>query len=251
MTGHAKGTIGVVLVDDHRLLRDGLREILSAEDDIEVVAEGSSAAEAVSLAAKFQSDILLLAAEVSSISPISTIRQITEVSPPTRVVVLSAHSNKYLVPSMAAGAAAYLSKDIGGCELCAEIRLVARDSRMLFAARVPRMAVLDQENPAPAATVLTERETEILRLVGTAMSNSQIATKLYISEATVKRHLTNIFSKLKARSRLDAMNRAIALGILEGFESRPAPRVIGREPIWLRSGLDGSTPLGPSGRSSY
>ncbi len=213
--------IRIVLIDDRRLFREGLRGILSAEDDLEVVVEGGSGAEAVGLAAQYQPDILLLDVRTSGMSPVVTIRQVTKVSPATRIVVLSMHSDTDLILSLvAAGAAAYLSKDIGGSELCCELRSVAADSRT-FAARVPRNVLAGGENVMRSATALTDREIEILCLVSMAMSNSQIAMKLYVSEATVKRHLTNIFTKLKARSRLDAVNRAIALGMLEGPERRP------------------------------
>jgi DNA-binding NarL/FixJ family response regulator len=219
MTRDLNGKIRIVLIDDHRLFREGLRGILTAEDDLDVVVEGGSGAEAVGLAAQYQPDILLLDVKTSRMSPVMTIRQVIKVSPSTRVVVLSVHSDNNLILSLvAAGAAAYLSQDIGGRELCSELRSAAADSRM-FAARFSRNIISDGEN-ARSATVLTNREIEILRLVSMAMSNSQIAIRLYVSEATVKRHLTNIFTKLKARSRLDAVNRAIALGMLEGPESR-------------------------------
>jgi DNA-binding NarL/FixJ family response regulator len=220
MTRDLNGKIRIVLIDDHRLFREGLRGILSAEDDLDVVVEGGTGAEAVGLAAQYQPDILLLDVQMSRMSPVMTIRQVIKASPSTRVVVLSMHSDNDLILSLvAAGAAAYLSQDIGGRELCSELRSAAADSRM-FAARFARDIIPNGENVTRSATVLTNREIEILRLVSMAMSNSQIAIRLYVSEATVKRHLTNIFTKLKARSRLDAVNRAIALGMLEGPESR-------------------------------
>lgn len=220
MTRDLNGKIRIVLVDDHRLFREGVRGILSAEDDLEVLVEGESGEEAVGLAAQYQPDILLLGVQMSCMSPVMTIRQVAKVSPSTRIVVLSMHSDNDLILSLVAGAAAYLSKNIGGRELCSDLRSVAADSRM-FAARVPRNIAPDDEHVMRSAMALTDREIEILRLVSIAMSNSQIAIELYVSEATVKRHLTNIFTKLKARSRLDAVNRASALGILEGPVGRP------------------------------
>lgn len=221
MTYDLNNKIRIVLVDNHRLFREGVRGILSAEHDLEVLVEGESGAEAVGLAAQYQPDILLLDVRTSDISPVMTIRLVGKVSPSTRIVVLSMHSDSGLILSLvAAGAAAYLSKDIGGHDLCSTLRSVAAGSR-IFAARVPHDLLSDGEKIMQNATVLTDREIEILQLVSIAMSNSQIALKLYVSEATVKRHLTNIFTKLKARSRLDAVNRAIALGLLERPESRP------------------------------
>lgn len=216
----APNKIRIVLVDDHRLFREGIRGILSAEDDLEVVVDGGSGAEAIGLAAQYQPDILLLDVQMSGMSPVMTVRQIAKVSPLTRTVVLSLHShNDLILGLLSAGAAAYLSKNIGARELCSELRLIAADSRM-FAARMPRNVTPGDETVMRSAMALTDREIEILRLVSRAMSNSQIAIELYLSEATVKRHLTNTFAKLKARSRLDAVNRAIALGVLEGPDSR-------------------------------
>ncbi len=212
--------IRIVFVDDHRLFREGVRGILSAEDDLEVLVDGGCGAETVGLAAQYQPDILLLDVQMSGMSPVMTIRQVTKVAPSTRIVILSMFcDNDLLVSLVDAGAAAYLSKNIGGHELCSELRSVAADNQM-FAARFPRNVVPGNRQIVRSATALTDREIEILGLVRMALSNSQIATKLFVSEATVKRHLTNIFIKLKARSRLDAVNRAVALGILEAVESR-------------------------------
>ncbi|WP_371476533.1 LuxR C-terminal-related transcriptional regulator [Kitasatospora sp. NBC_00315] len=207
--------IRVALVDDHRLFRDGLRSILSAEDDFRVVAEGVPD-EAVDLAAHCRPDIILMDVHRTSISPVATIRRILSDTPETRVVVLSGMADNALILSLAnAGAAAYLTKNIGGRELCSELRQVASDSRM-FALRMPRTAVTPPGyGSGMFQAVLTDRELEILRLVSVAMTNSQIATKLFVSEATVKRHLTNIFAKLAARSRLEAVNRGTALGLLQ------------------------------------
>ncbi|MDL4818690.1 response regulator [Actinomadura opuntiae] len=211
--------ITIVLVDDHRLFREGVREILSATADLEVVAEGRSGADAVHLAARYRPDILLLDVRMPGMSPVLTIRQVARVSPATRTVVLSMHSDNDLVLSLvAAGAAAYLSKDIGGGELCDDLRSVVADGQV-FTARLQRTGGHTAEALRPSVA-LTDREIEVLRLVSMALSNSQIAMKLCVSEATVKRHLTNAFTKLKARSRLDAVNRAIALGMLAGPENR-------------------------------
>jgi len=219
MTIEPKGDIRIVLVDDHRLFREGVRVILSVERDLRVVAEGG-AGEAVGMVAEHHPDILLLGVQRPGSAPVMTIRQVTRVSPATQVVILSTHSDNDLILSLVtAGAAAYLSKNIGGQELRSELRLAACNSRM-FTVRVPRARMAGPQVPVRPLVALTDRETEILRLVSQAMTNSQIATKLFVSEATVKRHLTNVFTKFKARSRLDAVNRAFALGLLDGHEGR-------------------------------
>jgi DNA-binding NarL/FixJ family response regulator len=207
--------ITVSLVAESRLFRDGVRAIISArEQAFDVVAEGSSGPEAVLSSARWKPDVLLLDVPMSGMSPVMTIREVTKVSRTTRIVVLSMHLDNDLIVSLAtAGAAAYLSKDLGACELCAQLRSIASEAGT-FTLRLPRD--LDSPEPTVAApiTSLTDREIEVLRLVSLAMSNSEIAHRLYVSEATVKRHLTNAFTKLKARSRLDAVNRAVALGVL-------------------------------------
>ncbi|NKZ08787.1 response regulator [Actinomadura latina] len=214
MTRDLNRKIRIVLVDDHRLFREGVREILSATGDLEVLAEGGSCAEAVELAAEHRPDILLLDVHMPGMSPVMTVRRVAEVAPATRIVVLSTRSdNDLMLNLVAAGAAGYLSKNIGGYELCSDLRSLAADG-MMFAARVQRN--IGGDDAVRSAVALTDREIEVLRLVSKAMSNSQIAMNLCVSEATVKRHLTNAFTKLKARSRLDAVNRAIVLGMLEG-----------------------------------
>ncbi|MGW0856750.1 LuxR C-terminal-related transcriptional regulator [Streptomyces sp. NPDC002690] len=214
--------IRVALVDAHRLFRDGLRSILSAEDDFRVVAEGVPD-EAVDLAAHCRPDVIVMDVHRASISPVATIRQILGATPDTRVVVLSGMADNALILNLAnAGAAAYLTKNIGSRELCSELRQVVSDSRM-FALRMPRTAVIPPGCGGGLCQAdLTGRELEILRLVSVAMTNSQIATKLFVSEATVKRHLTNVFAKLTVRSRLEAVNRGKALGLLEHYDWQAA-----------------------------
>nr|WSY54829.1 response regulator transcription factor [Streptomyces sp. NBC_00886] len=218
-TREANNAVEIVVIDDHRLFREGIRGLLSAEDGLQVLAEGE-VRDAVELAGLHRPGIMLLGMQKSDPSPVMTIREIAKVSPDTQVVGLSTHTDNDLIPSLvSAGAAAYLSKNIGARELCTELRLVAGNSRM-FAILVPRRPGAIDQDVIRSTAALTDREIEILGLVSLAMTNSQIATKLFVSEATVKRHLTNVFAKVKARSRLDAVNRAIALGLLDGPQGR-------------------------------
>ncbi len=202
----------IVVADDHTLFRQGLVEILSHEPDFDLVGDGASGPDAVLLAEEHQPAVCLLDVEMPGEGPVATIRSIRAVSPATRVVVLSMHASIDLVQELtSSGASAYLSKNVGREELCAGIRSVIADGHMVMW-YVPRQAM-----PAPAeagATKLTDRELEILKLVSGALSNAQIAAELFVSEATVKRHLTRMYAKLHARSRLDAVHRAVALGLL-------------------------------------
>ncbi|GAB4588369.1 response regulator transcription factor [Nocardia sp. IFM 10818] len=202
----------IVIADDHTLFRQGVCQILSAEPDFEMVGEGSTGTEAVELTAEHQPEVLLLDVEMPGDGAVPTIRRVHGVSPQTRIVVLSMHASKDLVSELtSAGASAYIAKTSGREELCASIRSVVADDHLVMW-YVPRSAM-----PSPhevEGPTLSPRELEILKLVARALPNSQIAEQLYISESTVKRHLTRTYRKMNARSRLDAVHRAAALGLI-------------------------------------
>jgi DNA-binding NarL/FixJ family response regulator len=206
--------IKVSLVAENRLFRDGVRAICVGDDRFQIVAEGSSGPEMVRFCAECKPDVLLLDTPMSGVSPVVAIREVTKVSRRTRVAVLSTDLDNDLIVGLAtAGAAACLSKDIDGIELRAQLRAIAAGDSA-FTLWLPPMLDVPEKGIAPTVSSLTDREIEVLQLVSRALSNAEIAHQLYVSEATVKRHLTNTYSKLKARSRLDAVNRAMALGVL-------------------------------------
>ncbi|GAA5089168.1 MULTISPECIES: response regulator [Nocardia] len=212
MTSERSERYRVVIADDHTLFRQGVCQILAAEPDFHIVGDGASGHDAVALAAEHRPDVLLLDVEMPGEGAVTTIRQIRGVSPDTRVVVLSMHASTDLVQELTSvGASAYIAKTSGREELCAGIRSVVGDGQMVMW-YVPRWA-MPSAGEAEGPT-LSSRELEILKLVARAFSNSQIAAQLYVSEATVKRHLTRVYAKLRARSRLDAVHRAVALGLL-------------------------------------
>jgi DNA-binding NarL/FixJ family response regulator len=204
--------IRVVIADDHTLFREGVREMLQCDAGFDVVGEAATGHAAVELAGLHRPDVLLVDVEMPGEGAAATIRGIKQVSPATRVVVLSMHADSDLVRELtAAGASGYLVKNIRRTELVAALTSVASESQMVMW-YVPREAM--RAAPEPAET-LSKRELQVLTLVSDALSNGQIATRLYISEATVKRHLTSIYAKLNARSRLDAVNVARSLGYLK------------------------------------
>jgi DNA-binding NarL/FixJ family response regulator len=200
--------ITVVLVDDHRLVREGLREILAAEDDIAVVGEAANSADAVAQIGTHLPDVVLLDVEIPGCEVTETVTVIRALSPDTRILILSMYDGPQLVRRLLGfGICGYLLKSVDRHELATAIRSVylVPDRLVLSVSR----ASLAQAAVDPGV-VLSARELEILELVARAFSNSQVASRLHITEATVKRHLRNIFVKLGAISRIDAVNKAVA-----------------------------------------
>jgi DNA-binding NarL/FixJ family response regulator len=205
--GDSGDRITVLLVDDHALVREGLREILETQPDITVVGEAQDSATAVALAAGTQPDIVLLDVEIPGGEVTATVNQIRHRSPASRVMILSMYEGPQLVQALlAAGIRGYLLKSIHWQELVVAIRAIrADDDRIILGVSRESLHAVRQE---PPHRMLSARELEVLDLVAQALSNSQIASRLHLTEATVKRHLRNIFAKLGAVSRLDAVNKA-------------------------------------------
>lgn len=200
----------IVLVDDHALVREGLSGILETQDDMLVVGEAGDSAAAVALAASKHPDIVLLDIEIPGGEVTATVSQIRDCSPGSRVIILSMYEGPQLVQALlAAGIRGYLLKSVHWQELVAAIRAVDADcNRVVLGVSQESLRHVRQ---GPDTGMLSARELEILTLVGQALSNSQIASRLSVTEATVKRHLRNIFVKLGAVSRIDAVNKAAEL----------------------------------------
>lgn len=199
--------ITIVIIDDHALFRDGLRGILQAERDMVVVGEAGDSATAVALTAARQPDIVLLDVEIPGAEVTETVSQIRARSPESRILILSMHEGAQLVQALlAADIRGYLLKSIRRQELVVAIRAVYSDSERVVLG-VSKESLARVERGSSAGT-LSARELEVLDLVSQALSNSQIAARLSLTEATVKRHLRNVFVKLGAVSRLDAVNKA-------------------------------------------
>ncbi|MBV9380509.1 MAG: response regulator transcription factor [Streptosporangiaceae bacterium] len=201
----------ILVIDDHALVREGLCGILRTQQDMRVVGEAGDAVTAVALAAKEHPDIVLLDIEIPGGEVTETVRQIRDRSPRSRVIILSMYEGPQLVQALlAAGIRGYLLKSIHWQELVVAIRAVHADrDRVVLGVSQESLRHVRQ---GPGTGVLSTREQEILALVGQALSNNQIASRLYLTEATVKRHLRNIFIKLGAVSRIDAVNKAAELG---------------------------------------
>jgi DNA-binding NarL/FixJ family response regulator len=198
----------VVLADDHTMVREGLNEVLSLEPDLKVVGEAGTGVEAIALVKQLRPDVVILDVEMPQHDVTTTLRQIRQLSPRTKVIVLTMHDDHNLVRDLLArGAHAFLIKSVSRHELVSAVRSVVLDEQRVVVS-VSR-ASLDRMSD-PMSNPLSEREREVLVLVAQALSNAQIASRLNITEGTVKRHLRNVYTKLGAVSRLDAVNKSVA-----------------------------------------
>jgi DNA-binding NarL/FixJ family response regulator len=211
MPGVSGNGIRIALVDDHLLFREGVSELLRFEPDIEVVAEAGDSATAVAAIGRTKPDIVLLDVEIPGDDVTVTVRRIRAASPATRTIILSMHDGSALVQRLLSlGVKGYLHKSAGRLGLLAAIRGTRRDDSRIMCSVSPGSLL----PPQSETVLLTERERQVLQLVAYAMSNARVADRLGLTEATVKRHLRNVFVKLKAVSRLDAVNKAVAAALI-------------------------------------
>jgi DNA-binding NarL/FixJ family response regulator len=209
--GRAKRQVTVVLADDHTLFREGVREMLTTDPAIRIVGEAADGQRAMELAIEQRPDILLLDVEMPGPGAPSIIRRVKRRCPEVHVIVLTMHDDADMVQSLLnCGATAYLVKSILRDELIAAIHSVALrpDAVLVSVSRQAAIAFVDGNRNTSVKGLLSARESEVLQLIAEAFSNAQIAAKLQITEATVKRHLTNIYAKLNAVSRVDAIKKA-------------------------------------------
>jgi DNA-binding NarL/FixJ family response regulator len=204
--------IKVLLVDDHPVVRQGLRGMLDAEPDLSVVGEASSGEEAVALAASTAPDIILMDLRMPVLDGVGATERIVAAGGPARIVVLTTYeSDAEILRAVEAGAAGYLLKDASRQELANAVRAAARGETVL----APSVAgKLVQRIRSPAAPALSPREIEVLGLVARGMTNADIGKALFISEATVKTHLLRAFAKLDVADRTAAVTTAMARGLL-------------------------------------
>nr|HET6902063.1 response regulator transcription factor [Ktedonobacteraceae bacterium] len=211
--------IRVALADDQRLLREGLRTILEAAQDIIVVGEAEDGMAATTLATTLQPDVMLMDIRMPLRDGIAATEAIHKTHPTIRILLLTTYDTpETVVDGLRAGAAGYLLKDCSAEELCSAVRTVARGQVVLQTPSAAQLlATLSLPTPAPTHTQgdssgLTERERDVLQLVVRGRNNSEIAAELFVSEATVKTHINHIFSKLGARDRAHAVILAHQLG---------------------------------------
>ncbi|WP_328720728.1 response regulator transcription factor [Streptomyces sp. NBC_00247] len=200
------GDIRVLAVDDHRLLREALCELLEMYEGLTVVAQADDGPSGVRMAGLHRPDLVLLDVEMPGPGPLANLRGIRQAAPEARIIMLTMHDNRQLIDSLlSAGAVGYLHKEADRDVLVAAIRSAMAGGRTMYLPRTPSGSRSEREQAS--ADTLTLRERELMELVAQGLSNRQIGTRLGITEGTVKRHLRNIFDKLGATSRLDAVNR--------------------------------------------
>jgi len=214
--------ITLLIVDDHQMVRWGIRTFLEKQGDIEVVGEAASGEEALRLTADLAPDVALVDLLMPGMDGIEVTRRIKERSPRTQVIVLTSyHEDEHIFPAILAGALSYLLKDVGAGELADAIRKATRGEAVMHphvAARV--VGELRQKSrargaPAPILPALSEREREVLRLIAEGHNNAAIGERLVISEHTVKRHVSNILSKLHLADRTQAAAYAWREGLID------------------------------------
>lgn len=210
-------TISVLIVDDHPVVRRGLRTFLELHEDVRVVAEASNGSDAVSLAEELVPDVVLMDLVLPDLDGIEATRRIRSVSPSTRVIVLTSFADDDKVfPAIKAGATAYLLKDAEPQQLVEAVRLASRGEPLLhpkIAARL--MQEVTAESEQEAVEDLTARELQVLRLLAQGLTNKLIAGELVVSEKTVKTHVSNILAKLHLSHRTQAALYAVRRGLAE------------------------------------
>ncbi len=219
---HDMTPITLLIVDDQRLMRDGLRTLLELEEDFHVVGEAENGREALAQYEALTPDVVLMDIRMPVMNGVEAIRQIHARWPEARVIILTTFDDdEYVFEGLRAGALGYLLKDVSGDELGAAIRTVAAGGALIdpsitrkVVAEFMRMPANAARPPAPLDDPLSGREIEVLRLLAGGHTNREIAARLFLAEGTVKNYVSNILSKIGARDRTQAALRARELGLL-------------------------------------
>jgi DNA-binding NarL/FixJ family response regulator len=202
----------VLLVDDHPVVREGLRGMIDAEVDLTVVGEAGSGAEAVAMAESLRPDVVLMDLRMPEVDGVTATERILAALPDTRIVVVTTYeSDTDILRAVEAGAAGYLLKDASRSELADAVRDAARGKTVLAPTVADRLVRFVRQ---PVSASLSTREIEVLALVATGKTNAEIGRALHISEATVKTHLLRTFNKLGVSDRTAAVTTAMSLGLL-------------------------------------
>jgi len=210
--------ITVLLVDNHALVRQGVRAFLDTQSDITVVAEAASGEEAVHLAAEHAPDVALMDLIMPGMDGVEATRRLTAQSPRTKVVVLTSyHDDEHIFPAIRAGALSYVLKEVGPDELAKSVRKAAAGEAVLHprvAARVVRELHGARRDEPNVYRELSDRELEVLKLIAEGLSNAEISDRLFISEKTTKSHVSNILGKLHLADRTQAAVYAWREGVV-------------------------------------
>jgi DNA-binding NarL/FixJ family response regulator len=219
-------TIRVLVADDQSMVRAGFRMLLSHEEDVEVVAEASNGLEAVAKTARFQPSVVLMDIRMPELDGLEATRRILAADDTARILILTTFDlDEYVYEALRAGASGFVLKDDPPEQLLAAIRTVAQGDALLsptITKRVIKQFVrIPQPAPPKQLDDLTERELEVFRLIARGLSNAEIGGELYISDTTVKTHITHILQKLDLRDRVQAVVLAYETGLFDMDAQRP------------------------------
>jgi len=217
--------ITVLLADDQALVRAGFRLIVELEPGMEVVGEAADGREAVELARELRPDVVLMDIRMPGLDGIEATRRLAQAGSSARVLVLTTFDlDEYVYEALRAGASGFVLKDDPPEQLLGAIRIVAGGDALLSPAITKRVIKqftrIPQTTPPKQLEELTERELEVFRLIARGLSNAEIGQELYISDTTVKTHITHILQKLDLRDRVQAVVLAYETGLFEGVERR-------------------------------
>ena len=210
-------TIRVLIIDDHTIVRKGIRALLAEITDLEVVGEGADGQEAIALAARLNPDVILMDLGMPRLDGIEATRQIRARQPESRILVMTSFAtDDKVLPAIKAGAQGYLLKESAPNDLVQAIRQIYRGESSLHPviARKVLQEIAHPPDRPPTPNPLTEREVEVLLLVAQGLSNQDIAEKLHIGDATVRTHVSNIMSKLYLANRVQAALYALREGLI-------------------------------------
>jgi DNA-binding NarL/FixJ family response regulator len=212
--------IRVVIVDDHAMVRAGLRLLIEAEPDIEIVGEAADGADALEVVRWRRPDVVLMDVQMPRLDGIEATRAITAGDGPRVIILTTFDLDEYVFDALRAGASGFLLKNAPADDLVAAIRTVAAGAALLAPQVTRRVIEAFSRRLAPAEAArelarLSPREREVLLLVARGRSNAEIAAELYIGEATVKTHLSSLFAKLDLRDRVEAVIYAYESGLIE------------------------------------
>jgi len=214
-------TIRLLLCDDQALVRSGFRMILDAREDLEVVGEAEDGSQVIELARRIDPDVILMDVRMPNVDGVEATRRLVTGGSRARILILTTFDlDEYVYEAIRAGASGFLLKDVEPPQLVEAVRVVAAGEALLAPSVTRRLldqfahALPGEERPPPQLASLTERELEVLKLLAGGLSNAELAARLFLSETTVKSHISSVLRKLDLRDRVQAVVLAYEAGLV-------------------------------------